>query len=878
MPVPQAPGSLAGGEMGRRVRTYDWAATSLGPIEQWPLSLRTLVAAVLESGLPTLLAWGPELICIYNDAYRPLLRGRPDTLGCSLRGVWPETAETIHPAIDRALAGEGSVFENAMFTVQRHGHAEALYFDYWISPVRGDDGAVAGLIKHSLETTRRVGVGKRQAFHAKLDRALRDLVSPRAIMAAAARLLGRHLGADRVGYGEVDVSEMCVTVMRDWTNGSIPSAVGRHRLADFGHQLVAQILAGRSVRVDDVLADARLQAEAVGARLALAGMRATLTMPLIKGERVAAVLYVNQTSPRHWTDEDEAIVRDVAERTWGAVERARAETALRDTSTRLRLILESTTEYAIFTTDIEGRVTLWNPGAEHLLGWSEVEIMGESAAVIFTPDELARGVFESEMRRAARDGRANDERQHVRKDGSRFFASGLMMPLRNDTGDLLGFLKIMRDRTKEHEAEAALERGVAERTAELAAANRQLVSQIEERERVEATLRQMQRLEAVGQLTAGVAHDFNNLLTVIIGNIGLLERGLSAPGSDPRLLQRLHSMQEAAQRGAKLTSQMLAFSRRQRLETKAVDLNITVAGMRDLLQSSMGGSVRLVTVLQPGLWPALVDPTQIELVILNLAINGRDAMQVGGTLTVETANITLRDQARRPEEPGPGDYVMISVSDNGTGMAPEVQAQAFEPFFTTKEIGKGVGLGLPQVYGFAKQSGGGVRIDTRLGEGTTMRVYLPRAASPVAAEEPRPARPTRPKDSTSRQCILLVDDDTGVREVTAAILVEHGYDVIEAGSGGAALDVLEREGDRVDLLLLDYAMPGMNGSELARAARTRRPTLAMLFITGYADFAALQEVGEERIINKPFRDEELLLKVDFALGGSEGAFADPHTG
>jgi CheY-like chemotaxis protein len=330
---------------------------------------------------------------------------------------------------------------------------------------------------------------------------------------------------------------------------------------------------------------------------------------------------------------------------------------------------------------------------------------------------------------------------------------------------------------------------------------------------------------------------------------------------DPRVRQRLTYMKDAATRGAKLTAQLLAFSRRQRLEAKAVDLNGIVTSMRDLLQSSMGGSVQLTMKLQSGLWTALVDPTQIELVILNLAINARDASAVGSELIVETANVSVRDPASRPEEPAPGDYVMVAVTDHGSGMAPEVLARAFEPFFTTKEVGKGSGLGLAQVYGFAKQSGGGVRIVTRLGEGTSIKVYLPRAAGAIVQAEDPPHAPVHPAEDGVRQRILLVDDDTDVREVTAAILAERGYEVVEAGSGGSALDVLDREGGEVDLMLMDYAMPGMNGSEVAREAHAKRPSLPVLFLTGYADFGAFKDIGDDSIVSKPFRDEDLLAKV-----------------
>jgi signal transduction histidine kinase len=406
-----------------------------------------------------------------------------------------------------------------------------------------------------------------------------------------------------------------------------------------------------------------------------------------------------------------------------------------------------------------------------------------------------------------------------------------------------------------------LEGHVAERTQELAAANRQLVSQIEERERVESTLRQMQRLEAVGQLTSGVAHDFNNLLTVVLGNIRFIERSPSGL-ADAKLRQRLAHMRLAAERGAKLTSQLLAFSRRQRLEPRPIDLNEALAGMRDLLQSTMAGTVEVNTVFRPGLWHAFADPTQIELVVLNLVINARDAMQIGGSVTLETANSTA-GPPERPEEPPAGEYVMISVTDTGIGMTKDVLAKAFEPFFTTKEIGKGSGLGLSQVLGFAKQSGGGIRIDTRVGEGTSVKVYLPRAAkhgiadvvrnSTVLARHPR-------KGAT----ILLVDDDSAVRDVTASILRELGYVVLEVGSGGATLDLLDGQAT-FDLVLLDFAMPGMNGLELARQVHAKFPALPILFITGYADKTALQDISETRIIKKPFVGDELPNKVQAAL-------------
>ena len=406
-----------------------------------------------------------------------------------------------------------------------------------------------------------------------------------------------------------------------------------------------------------------------------------------------------------------------------------------------------------------------------------------------------------------------------------------------------------------------LDRRVQDRTAELAAANRQLLSEMAERERVEETMMQMQRLEAVGQLTAGVAHDFNNLLTVVLGNLARLEKGASADAQ-----RRLAMMRIAAERGAKLTKQLLAFSRRQKLEPQPVDLNDAILAMRDLLQSTLGGAVALETRLRADPWPALVDPTQIEMIILNLAINARDAMAAGGRISIETENVTVDHPRVRPEEPEPGEYVMLCVRDNGSGMDEAVLSRAFEPFFTTKEVGRGSGLGLSQVLGLCKQSGGGVRIDTKPGAGAAVCVFLPRAQSAPLAPK-RSAFLSQSLEAYARDAvILLVDDDEAVRETTAQMLRELGFKVIQVGSGGGALEILGSE-RRVDLMLVDFAMPGMNGAEVARAAALKRPGLPILFVTGYADLSAMPGVGHQ-VLRKPFEERELAERVAGALSGA----------
>lgn len=413
-----------------------------------------------------------------------------------------------------------------------------------------------------------------------------------------------------------------------------------------------------------------------------------------------------------------------------------------------------------------------------------------------------------------------------------------------------------RERLAEIErAEALLEKRVRERTSELEAANRQLAAQIAEKERAESALNQAQRLEAVGQLTSGVAHDFNNLLTVIAGNVEQIRK----QADDPKLVRRLDMMAEASRRGARLTAQMLAFSRRQKLEPRAVDLNDTVRNMRDLLFSSIGGSVEIREPdLASDLWAAMIDPTQIELVILNLAINARDAMEVGGSLMIRTRNVTI---AEDEDDLPAGEFVMVSVADNGSGMTDEVRARAFEPFFTTKAVGKGSGLGLSQVFGLAKQSGGGVRIDTQVGRGTTIEIFLPRADQlPIRSE----IGAAGPLADGLRRRVLVVDDDDAVREVATAFLQDLGYEVLEAGSGGAALEQFDG-GDNIALVLMDFAMPGMNGAELARQIRRCRPDVAVVFVTGYADAEAIAGTDPQAILRKPYTRHELADAVERSL-------------
>ena len=401
-----------------------------------------------------------------------------------------------------------------------------------------------------------------------------------------------------------------------------------------------------------------------------------------------------------------------------------------------------------------------------------------------------------------------------------------------------------------------LESMVADRTQELAAANERLRAEIVAREQAQAALLQAQKMEAMGQLTGGIAHDFNNLLTAVSGSLALLELHISGE----RGVRLLRAAQRGATRGAKLTESLLAFARKQRLDPVPADLNSVVVEISEMLRRSIGASVEVKNILASDLWPVLIDVSQIETALLNVALNARDAMPGGGVLVIETANICARDNELPVEVVGQ-DCVLVSLCDTGTGMSPEVVERAFEPFFTTKEIGKGTGLGLSMVFGVVRQSGGAVRIRSRLREGTTVQIYLPRT---IEAKARRPRRSVKPQ-AAEKAHILVVDDDPDVRWIISEDLREIGYLVTEADGGRAALAILER-GDPCDLMIADLVMNGLTGVDTVRLARRTRSDLKVLFCSGYADMSKFEEdIGGDTLLKKPFRPDTLAEAVHTAL-------------
>lgn len=502
-------------------------------------------------------------------------------------------------------------------------------------------------------------------------------------------------------------------------------------------------------------------------------------------------------------------------------ERMKAEEALRFSEEQFRLLVQGVTDYAIYMLDPEGNVASWNAGAERIKGYKPDEIIGQHFSQFYTPEDLRAGEPERALATAVREGRYEKEAQRVRKGGEYFWANVVIDPIRARDGSIIGFAKITRDVTQ---------RKLTERELETA----------------REALFQAQKMEAVGQLTGGIAHDFNNLLMAVLGSLELVRKRLPP---DPSVTRFLDNAIEGAQRGAVLTQRMLAFARRQDLTPVSVDIAELVEGMMGLLHSSLGPAIRVETRFPRGLNKVHADPNQLELAILNLGVNARDAMAKGGQIVIEARN------AHVDAGPRPGHFVCISVKDTGSGMDEATLSRAMEPFFTTKGVGKGTGLGLSMVHGMVEQLGGTMALKSTVGEGTTAELWVPVAGSDSAASAGDSGAAANAAPDKRTHVVLAVDDDPLVLLNTVAILEDLGHIVFEAGSGSKALEILKRE-PRIDLVVTDQAMPNMTGVQLAENIRSQRPNMPIIVVTGYAELPSDAPSGLQKL-SKPFREQDL---------------------
>ncbi|WP_207460138.1 PAS domain-containing protein [Azospirillum sp. SYSU D00513] len=805
-----------GGEMGELIRSHDWRASPLGAPEQWPQGLKTAVRLLLTSRHPMFIWWGDELIQFYNDSYRQTLgpERHPSALGQAGRQCWSEIWDVIGPQIDHVMSGQGATWnEDQLLPMTRHGQKEEVWWTYGFSPIGDEDqpGGVGGVLVVCSDVTERHRITEAlKQREEQLRQANEDLaraVAERTAALASSEERFRQLASMAPGivwYGNPDGTLSYLNEFWFSYTGQTPEEALPTGWASVLHP----------DDVDDlqaVWAAARASGTVYDTEARLRRHDGTYRWFLIRAEPVRD----DQGRVTGWIGNDLDIQ-----------DRKVMEEGLRNDRDRMWRLSTDIMLVARF----DGTIESVNPAWTSLFGWTEEDLVGSVFLDLVHPDDVESTM--SEVGSLA-DGQTTwrFENRYRHKDGSYRRISWTAVP------DESFIHAVGRDVTAERDAEAALR-----------AAEKQLV--------------QSQKMEAVGQLTGGVAHDFNNLLQVISGNLQLLARDVAG---NERAELRVRNALSGVSRGSKLASSLLAFARRQPLEPKAVNLGRLIRSLDDMLRRALGEGIEIETVSGAGLWNTLVDPAQVENALLNLAINARDAMDGHGKLTIETGNASLDDHyAQRHAEVKAGQYVMLAVSDTGCGMAPDVLERVFEPFYSTKPEGKGTGLGLSMVYGFVKQSGGHVKIYSEPGQGTTIRLYLPRTHQEEDVATDLETGPARGGSET----VLVVEDDDEVRAVVVEMLSDLGYRVLKAREAQSALAILE-SGVSVDLLFTDVVMPGsLRSPELARKARERLPNIAVLFTSGYTENAIVHggrlDAGVE-LLSKPYTREALARKLRHVL-------------
>jgi PAS domain S-box-containing protein len=827
--------------MAALVRSHDWAQSRLGPVAGWSASLKLMVDIVLSSGFPMALRWGPDFILIYNDGYKPILGDKhPDALGQPFRDVWPEVQAQLAPLHEEILAGKnpGLFSVDLPLSIRRHGAQwEEAWFTVSYSPAPDPTApnGIGGVLITAVETSERVRIESalREAEQA-LRRANTDL---RAETDELRRMFEQAPGFMAVLNGPDHVFTLA--------NDSYLKLIGNREV--LGKPLIEALPEIVGQGYPELLAQVYASGEPYVGRSIRVLLRQAPGEPT--EERLLDFVYQPIVAR-------DGAVTGIFVQGHDLTELMLAEEALKESEARFRLVAE-TAPVMLWMGDAKGKCVYLNASQRDFWGVRLEEIDSFDWNSTLHPDDAPKlfAPFEAGMRTHSAFA---VEARYRRRDGKLRLLHTDARPRFGAGGEFLGMIGVNVDITDSRRAEeamrdlnATLEQQVLERTEQL---------RVQEEE-----LRQAQKMEAVGQMTGGVAHDFNNLLQVIIGNLETVQRNL-AP-EEGRLRRATDNAMNGARRAATLTQRLLAFSRRQPLAPKPIQVNDLVTEMSELLHRSLGETIAVETVLAAGLWRAEADRNQLESALLNLAVNARDAMPDGGKLTIETANAHIDDgYAASQAEVSAGQYVLICVSDTGSGMDRSTITRVFEPFFTTKEPGKGTGLGLSQVYGFVKQSGGHVKIYSELQQGTTVKIYLPRLHGSETREEGLAAAPV-PEGSRS-ETVLVVEDDADVRAYSADILRELGYRVLEVADGPSALRLLERQPE-VDLLFCDVVLPGgWTGAQTAAQARTLRPGIKVLFTTGYARNAIVHHGRLDpgvQLVTKPFTFAELAAKIRDAL-------------
>ncbi|MFC7208671.1 response regulator [Comamonas endophytica] len=882
-------------DMARHMRAHDWTSTSLGDPLQWPQPLKLAVRILLTSKFEMWIGWGPDIAFLYNDAYRPTLGSKHEyALGMPIRELYAEIWPDIEPRLRRVYEDGEATWDRAlMLILHRHGYPEETYHTFSYSPLVGDMDAVEGIFCAVSEETERVISVRRLETLESLASALATTdsfdVFYQAIANEARKAnksipfsalykfdadgkalpiyedLGGIADIERWKLDAACKSPQPLIVDIDpsenlpkggWDIGPKQAAVLCMNAAGSEYPVGAFVVGLNPYRPfdDDYQSFLKLFVGQIAARwTTIEGFETAR----LRTQALNEALALRQEAADNLAKVNESLSREVLLRT-----------AQRD---RLHAMFKQAPSFMALLSGPEHVFELANDAYQSLIGTRD--IIGRSVREVL-PDVTGQGYFEI-LDNVYKTGEAfKGEAMSIRlnrgdKTEQRFLHL-IYQPIFID-GKVEGIFVDGYDVTHQKNAEDALrqinvtlEAHVKERTAELELALERLRQEAEERSLAERALQRAQKMEALGALTGGVAHDFNNSLQVISANLQILGLMLKA---NPEALKRVNGAMGGVTRGAKLASQLLSFGRRQPLEPKVVNVGKFIRGLEDMLNRALGESIELEIVISAGLWNTMADPSQVENAVLNLAINARDAMDGRGKLTIEAGNALLDFQyCEQHEDLKPGQYVVIAVTDTGTGMAPEVLERAFEPFFSTKPEGKGTGLGLSMVYGFVKQSGGHAAVYSEVGEGTTVKLYLPRSNQ---EEDPAPINWSSGPVQGGTETVLVVEDDEDVRETAVATLVGLGYRVLRAKDADSALTVVD-SGVHIDVLFTDVMMPGkLRSRELARRAKQRLPSLAVLFTSGYTENSIVHggrlDEGVE-LLSKPYTREALARRIRHVIG------------
>ena len=815
------------------LHTQDWTDSPLGAPRDWSPSLKIVMGMLLPSQAQIVLFWGPQYVALYNDTYVPTIGAKhPHALGRPALEHWSELWDDLEPLL-RNVRETGETFsaKDRPFYIERHGQGETAYFDVSYSAVREADGEVAGVLCIVTETTERVRYQRRQAFLLELGQTLPTLVKPAQIETYAAQRLGEELGASRVFFGEDLGNGTAFRVRRQWSNG-VASMVGDHPYQALGDRSRVDLQAGRSVVSSAQQENSSAEDGAVQWVGASApDMAATLHVPVVRSGALEALVGIHFKHPHVFTDDERLLLEETAKQVWTAITHARARQALGASSVQLSAMFEQASA-GIAVCDRWWNITRVNDRYCEIVGRPRSTLIGTrlpDVPVHLTPD----------ARRIAADRPSEITQCYQRPDGSQVWVQSQITPLAYEHGRLSGMLCVSIDVTARIQAEAelvTLNESLEERVAAM----------LDQRESSIVQLHEARKMEMIGQLSGGIAHDFNNMLTPIIATLELVRRRHEGE----RSAKLIDSALQAADRARNLVGRLLSFARRQTLKPQAVSLSALVAEMHELMTRSLGPSIEIIVDIDDTLPAVVVDPHQLELAILNLVVNARDAMDNSGQLILRAG--TEDSDETRPKDLGSQGLVWLQVSDSGVGMSREVLERCMEPFYSTKRSGKGTGLGLSMVQGLAAQSGGGLNVDSKPGEGTQATIWLPASAHPALAPTGDNAQLPMVRYSTH---VLLVDDEEIVRHATGLQLRDLGYQVTEAGSAAAA-QVLIDQGLAVDILVTDHIMSDMTGAQFAQGLRQSHANLPVLIITGYANLTPRELQGFE-VLRKPFRRAEL---------------------